>query len=67
MLPLHEKYIVDEKGNRVGVLINMERYKKLLAELEELESIRIFDAAKASKDDVISFEQAVMEIEHKSQ
>jgi hypothetical protein len=31
--------------------------------LEELESIRAYDAAKASGDEVIPFEQAVTEIE----
>ncbi len=31
--------------------------------LEELESIRAFDAAKASNDEAIPFEQAVAEIE----
>jgi hypothetical protein len=34
-----------------------------MEELEELESIRAFDAAKASPDQAISFEQAVAEIE----
>lgn len=48
MIKLKERYIVDEKGNRVGVLLDIEDYHKLLAELEELESIRAYDAAKAS-------------------
>ena len=63
MLKFKEHYIVDGKGNRVGVLLDLEDYRKLLAELEELESIRAYDAAKASGDEVIPFEQAVAEIE----
>ena len=63
MIKLKERYIVDEKGNRVGVVLDIEDYHKLLAELEELESIRAYDAAKASGDEVIPFEQAVAEIE----
>jgi hypothetical protein len=42
----------------------MEEYHKLLASLEELASVRAFDAAKASDDEAISFEQAIAEIEH---
>jgi hypothetical protein len=60
-----KKYIVDEKGERVAVLLEMEEYAGILAELEELESIRAFDAAKASKEEAIPFDQAIREIEQK--
>jgi len=63
MITLKEHYIVDEKGNRVAVLLDLEDYRKLLAELEELECIRAYDAAKASDDEAIPFEQAMAEIE----
>jgi hypothetical protein len=42
----------------------MEDDKKLLVELEELESIRAYDAAKASGDEAIPFQEAIQEIEH---
>lgn len=58
-----ERYVVDENGNRLGVLLDLEEYRKLLEKLEELESIRAYDAAKASDDEAIPFEQAVAEIE----
>ncbi|HPE63652.1 MAG TPA: hypothetical protein PLQ49_06050 [Methanothrix sp.] len=35
----------------------------LLIELEKLESIRAYDAAKASCEEAISFEEAIAEIE----
>ena len=60
---LGEKYVVDEKGNPVSVLLDIRVYRKILEELEELEAIRAYDAAKASGDEVIPFEQAVAEIE----
>ena len=66
MINLKERYVVDEKGNRVEVILTIEDYRKLLAELEELESIRAYDAAKATEDEAIPFEQAVAEIERKS-
>lgn len=58
-----QEYVVDEKGNRIGVLLDIENYRQMLKELEELESIRAYDAAKASKDEAIPFEQAIKEIE----
>ena len=62
-MALPEKtYLVDEHGKRVGVLLDMEEYRKILAELEELESIRAFDAAKASHDEAVPFDQAIREI-----
>jgi PHD/YefM family antitoxin component YafN of YafNO toxin-antitoxin module len=61
-IKLKEQYLVDEKGNRVGVFLTLEDYKKLIEELEELESIRAYDAAKASEDEVIPFEQAIAEL-----
>ena len=63
MIALKERFVVDEKGDRVGVLLDIEEYRRLLEELEELESLRAYDAAKASADEAIPFEQAVSEIE----
>lgn len=36
----------------------------LLAEMEEMESMRAYDDAKASGDEAIPLEQAISEIEH---
>ena len=58
-----EQYVVDPNGNRTGVLIDVEYYQQLLKALEELESIRAYDEAKASGDEAIPFAQAVEEIE----
>ncbi len=60
---LKERFVVDEDGNRTGVLLDIEDYRKLLEDLEELESIRAYDRAKASEDEAVPFEQAVREIE----
>ena len=63
MSKFKENYVVDEQGNPIGVVLDIADYRKLLEELEELESIRAYDAAKASGDEAIPFEQAVAEIE----
>ena len=62
MSKFKENYVVDEQGNRIGVVLDIADYHKLLEELEELESIRAYDAAKSSGDEAIPFEQAVAEI-----
>ncbi|MFP3868697.1 MAG: hypothetical protein ACLFUU_11155 [Desulfobacteraceae bacterium] len=43
----------------MGVVLDISDYHKLLEELEGLESIRAYDAAKASGDEAIPFAQAV--------
>ena len=55
--------IKTSNGNGIGVVLDIEDYHRLLQELEELDSIRAYDTAKASGDEVIPFEQAVTEIE----
>ncbi len=63
MISLQERFVVDERGQRLSVLLDIETYRRLLEELEELETLRAYDAAKASGDEAIPFEQAVAEIE----
>lgn len=67
MIRSKERYVVDEKGNRVAVLLDLEEYQLLLEELEELESIRAYDEAKASGEKAIPLEQAIKEIEQQRQ
>lgn len=56
-------YLIDEQGNPVGAgaVLDIADYHKLL---EELESIRAYDVAKAPSGEAIPFEQAVAEIEN---
>ena len=62
-----EKYVVDKNGDPVGVILDIGVYRKILEELEELAVIRAYDAAKASGDEAIPFEQAIEEIERARQ
>jgi len=63
MHKMNQKYITDERGNRTGVILHIKDYQRLLEALEELESIRAYDAARAAGDEAIPFEQALQEIE----
>ena len=64
---INEQYVVDNKGNPVSVILDIGVYRKILEELEELAAIRAYDAAKASDDEAIPFEQAIEEIERARQ
>ena len=59
----NERFVVDENGTRVAVLLAMDDYAKLVEASEELESIKAYDAAKNSGDEIIPFDDAVREIE----
>lgn len=57
-----ERYLVDESGNRIAVVMNLDDYRRLLADVEELDAIRAYDAAKASGEIPIPFAHTVAEV-----
>jgi len=61
-----ERFIVDAKGRPQGIILDMREYRRMLAELEELESLRAYDQAKASRGKAVPFEQATARLEKKS-
>jgi hypothetical protein len=65
MSAFKENFIVDENGSRVGVVLDIADYRKLLEDVEELDAIRAYDEARASGDEAIPFEEAIAEIERK--
>ena len=54
------RYVVDENGKRVSVILPVEEYERMLEELEELEDLRLYDEAKAEIEregsEVVPFE-----------
>jgi PHD/YefM family antitoxin component YafN of YafNO toxin-antitoxin module len=44
---MEARYIVDENGKRVSVILPMEEYEHLIETLEDLEDVRAYDGAKA--------------------
>ena len=56
------QFVVNERGEKVAVVIGIEEYEKILEELEELDDIRAYDEAKASGETPIPLEQALAEI-----
>jgi hypothetical protein len=60
------RYVTDENGKRVEVIMPVEEYERLVEELEELEDIRLYDEAKAEIEregsEPIPLEQAMREV-----
>jgi len=65
MATFEQRYLVDEDGKRIGVVLEMAEYERLLEELEELDAIRAYDAAKGRHEEAIPFEEAAHEIERR--
>ncbi|MFH1038873.1 MAG: hypothetical protein V1789_09440 [PVC group bacterium] len=62
MVTVHPQYVVDEKQQPKAVLLPLVEWERVVEELEELDDIRAYDAAKGAPQDAIPFEQAVREI-----
>ncbi len=59
------RFLVDEEGRRVAVVLDVAEYDRLLALAEELEAIRAYDSAKSSGDEAVPLEQALAEVERR--
>ena len=59
---MEARYVVDENGKRVSVILPIEEYERLIEELEELEDARAADEVRAAvargEDEFIPYEQA---------
>ena len=63
MIKIKENHVVDSHGRQVGVVLTNREYRRLIRQAGELESIRAYDATKASGEESIPFAQARKEIE----
>ncbi len=61
------RYVVDENGKRVAVLLDIKEYERMVEELEELEDARtaveVRTAIERGEEELIPFDQAMQEIE----
>lgn len=64
-MTLHPQYITDIKGKKQAVVLPIKEYNLLLEELEELEDIKLYDAAKAKNEPSIPINEAFKLIEVK--
>ena len=63
MVMTHPQYVVDENQQRKAVILPLDEWKRIVEELEELDDIRAYDAAKSGSQEAVPFEQAVRGIQ----
>jgi len=56
------RFLTNEKGERLAVIIEIEEYEELLEELEDAEALCEYHEAKASGETAIPLDQALDEI-----
>ncbi len=63
-VPRSVRYIVDGKGKRSAVVLDIEEYEWMREQIEDLEDIRAFDAWKAAgdRDDVVPIEEVFRDL-----
>jgi Antitoxin Phd_YefM, type II toxin-antitoxin system len=67
MNQLGERYIVDQDGKRIAVILSIEEYERLLEVLEEQDEIRAFDEAIASGDEEVPLDEVIAKFESRLQ
>ena len=65
MKKVHPKFITDDKGNRISVVLPINEFNNLMEELEELEDIKLYDEAQKSQEPSIPIDEAFKIIETK--
>lgn len=63
MVTMHPEFVLDEQKNPKAVVLPLAEWEQLVSELEELDDIRAYDAAKEQPGETLPFEQAVREIQ----
>ena len=58
MLTVNPQYITDHTGKKVSAIISMEEFKIIMEELDDLEDLRLYDAAKMSNEPSIPIDEA---------
>ena len=62
MVAVHPEYLVDRKARKKAVVLSLADWKRVTDALEQLDDIRAYDKAKATREEVIPFEEAVRQI-----
>jgi hypothetical protein len=62
---MKSQYVTDRKGRKVGVILPIRDYEKMLEQLEELEDIKVYDKAVEMNEEEISVQEAFQKLESK--
>ena len=59
------QFLTDNRGKKLGVLLPMKEYIRMIEELEELEDIKLYDEVKARHEPSIPIEEAFKQLDAK--
>jgi PHD/YefM family antitoxin component YafN of YafNO toxin-antitoxin module len=62
MVTLHPEYVVDDNDKTRAVILPVDEWERVIDELEELEDIRLYDAAKQKGGESVPFEETMKEV-----
>lgn len=65
MLTVNPQYITDHTGKKVSAIISMEEFRIIMEELDDLEDLRLYDAAKMSNEPSIPIDEAFKMLDEK--
>ena len=64
---METRYVTDEKGERIGVILDVREYERLMEALEDLADLRASDetlqAIARGEEDLLPLDEAVQEME----
>lgn len=63
MLTINPKYITDQKGKKLSVVLSVEEFESMMEKIEEVEDVRLYDQAKLSNEPSIPIDEAFEMIE----
>lgn len=53
-----QRFVTDQRGGRLAVIVDLKTYNRLLEKAEELEDIRAYDVARSSKEKPVPYDEA---------
>ena len=62
---MRTQFVTDDHGKKLAVILPIKEYNKMVDDLEDLEDVKLYDAAKKGDQEFIDAEQAFREIEEK--
>ncbi len=60
---MRTQFVTDDHGKKLAIILPIDEYNKMVDELEELEAIKLYDAAKQGKQEFLDAENAFEQIE----
>jgi hypothetical protein len=57
MLTINPKYIIDQAGNKISMMISVPEFESIMEKLEEIEDVQLYDKVKQSDEPSIPIDE----------